>query len=65
VARALEKIRLQKDLQRSFAEIQAREEQLLRAHNELEQRVEERTAALAHANTALLEQIAERGGHCP
>jgi signal transduction histidine kinase len=60
VARALEKVRLQKDLQRSLAEIQAREEQLLRAHNELEQRVKERTAALAHANTALLEQMAER-----
>ena len=60
VARALEKVRLQKDLQRSVAEIQAREEQLLKAHNELEQRVEERTAALAQANAALLEQIAER-----
>ena len=60
VARALEKVRLQKDLQRSLAEIQAREEQLLKAHNELEQRVEERTAALAQANTALLEQMAER-----
>jgi signal transduction histidine kinase len=60
VARALEKVRLQKDLQRSFAEIQAREEQLLKAHNELEQRVEERTAALAQANAALLEQMAER-----
>jgi signal transduction histidine kinase/CheY-like chemotaxis protein len=60
VARALEKVRLQKDLQRSLAEIQAREEQLLKAHNELEQRVEERTAALAQANAALLEQMAER-----
>ena len=60
VARALEKVRLQKDLQRSLAEIQAREEQLLKAHNELEQRVEERTAALARANAALLEQMAER-----
>jgi len=60
VARALEKVRLQKDLQRSLAEIQEREEQLLKAHNELEQRVEERTAALAQANAALLEQIAER-----
>ena len=60
VARALEKVRLQKDLQRSLAEIQARDAQLLRAHNELEQRVEERTAALAQANTALLEQMAER-----
>jgi len=60
VARALEKVRLQKDLQRSFAEIQAREEQLLKAHNELEQRVEERTTALAQANAALLEQMAER-----
>ncbi len=39
VARALEKVRLQKDLQRSLAEIQEREEQLLKAHNELEQRV--------------------------
>ena len=60
VARALEKVRLQKDLQRSLAEVQAREEQLLKAHNELEQRVEERTAALAQANAALVEQIAER-----
>jgi signal transduction histidine kinase len=60
VARALEKIRLQKDLQRSFAEIQARDAQLLRAHNELEQRVEERTAALAQANAALRDQMAER-----
>jgi signal transduction histidine kinase len=60
VARALEKVQLQKDLQRSLAEIQAREEQLLKAHNELEQRVEERTAALAQANAALLEQMAER-----
>jgi signal transduction histidine kinase len=60
VARALEKVRLHKDLQRSFAEIQAHEEQLLKAHNELEQRVVERTAALAQANTALLEQMAER-----
>jgi signal transduction histidine kinase len=60
VARALEKVRLQKDLQRSLAEIQTREEQLLKAHNELEQRVEERTAALAQANAALLEQMAER-----
>ena len=60
VARALEKVRLQKDLQRSLVEIQAREEQLLQAHNELEQRVEERTAALAQANAALLEQMAER-----
>jgi signal transduction histidine kinase len=60
VARALEKVRLQKDLQRSLEEIRAREEQLLKAHNELEQRVEERTAALAQANVALLEQMAER-----
>src|SRR5215510_100115 len=60
VARALEKVRLQKDLQRSLAEIQTREAQLLKAHNELEQRVEERTAALAQANAALLEQMAER-----
>src|SRR5215471_2320267 len=60
VARALEKVRLQKDLQRSLVEIQAREKQLLQAHNELEQRVEERTAALAQANVALLEQMAER-----
>jgi signal transduction histidine kinase len=60
VARALEKVRLQKDLQRSLAELQAREGQLLKAHNELEQRVEERTAALAQANAALLEQMAER-----
>jgi signal transduction histidine kinase len=60
VARALEKVRLQKDLQRSLAEVQAREEQLLKAHNELEQRVEERTAALAQANAALVEQMAER-----
>src|SRR5262252_6482240 len=52
VARALEKARLQKDLQRSLVEIQAREEQLLQAHNALEQRVEERTAALAQANEA-------------
>jgi signal transduction histidine kinase len=60
VARALEKVRLQKDLQRSLKEIAAREEQLLKAHNELEQRVEERTVALAQANAALLAQIAER-----
>src|SRR5215831_6778708 len=60
VARALEKVRLQKDLQRSLTEIQAREEQFLKAYNELEQRVEERTAALAQANAALLEQMAER-----
>src|SRR5215510_9086350 len=60
VARALEKVRLQKDLQHSLEEIKAREAQLLKAHNELEQRVEERTAALAQANAALLEQMAER-----
>lgn len=60
VARALEKVRLQKDLQCSLEEIKAREQQLLKAHNELEQRVEERTAALAQANAALLEQMAER-----
>src|SRR5437773_8354157 len=60
VARALEKVRLQKDLQRSLEKIKAREEQLLKAHNELEQRVEERTAALAQANAALVEQMAER-----
>src|SRR5215475_7938098 len=60
VARALEKVRLQKDLQRSLAELRAHEEQLLKAHNELEQRVEERTAALAQANAALLEQMAVR-----
>jgi signal transduction histidine kinase len=60
VARALEKVRLQKDLQRSLEKIKAREEQLLKTHNELEQRVEERTAALAQANTALAEQMAER-----
>jgi signal transduction histidine kinase len=60
VARALEKVRLQKDLQRSLEEIKAREAQLLRAHNELEHRVEERTAALAQANAALVEQMAER-----
>jgi DNA-binding NtrC family response regulator len=34
LARALEKMRLQKDLQRSLAEVQAREAQLLKAHNE-------------------------------
>jgi signal transduction histidine kinase len=60
VARAMEKVRLQKDLQRSLDKIKAREEQLLKAHNELEQRVEERTAALAQANAALVEQMAER-----
>jgi signal transduction histidine kinase len=60
VARAMEKVRLQKDLQRSLEKIKAREEQLLKAHNELEQRVEERTAALAQANAALVEQMAER-----
>ena len=60
VARALEKVRLRQDLQRSLAEIQAREEQLRKAHNELEQQVEERTAALAQANAALVEQMAER-----
>ena len=60
VARALEKVRLQKDLQRSLEKIKAREAQLLKAHNELEQRVEERTAALAQANTALVEQMAAR-----
>jgi signal transduction histidine kinase len=60
VARAMEKVRLQKDLQRSLEQIKAREEQLLKAHNELEQRVEERTAALAQANAALVEQMAER-----
>src|SRR5215813_1676166 len=32
VARAMEKVRLQKDLQRSLTEIQAREEQLLKAY---------------------------------
>jgi signal transduction histidine kinase len=60
VARALEKVRLQKDLQRSLEDIKAHEAQLLRAHNELEHRVEERTAALAQANAALVEQMAER-----
>lgn len=60
VARALEKARLHKDLQRSFAEIKAREEQLLKVHNELERRVEERTAALAQANAELQEQMVER-----
>ena len=60
VARALEKVRLQKDLQRSLEKIKAHEAQLLKAHNELEQRVEERTAALARANDALVEQMAER-----
>src|SRR5215831_710862 len=60
VARALEKVRLQKDLQRSLEKIKARESQLLKARNELEQRVEERTAALAQTNAALVEQMAER-----
>src|SRR5262249_2876972 len=60
VARAVEKARLRQDLQHSVAEIKAREEQLLQVHNELERRVEERTAALAQANAELLEQIAAR-----
>lgn len=36
------------------------EEALRRAHDELEQRVRERTAELSNANASLLEQIAER-----
>jgi light-regulated signal transduction histidine kinase (bacteriophytochrome) len=56
VARALEKAHLHKDLQRSLTQLKAREEQLLKAHDELARRVEAYTAA----NTMLERAIAER-----
>jgi signal transduction histidine kinase len=60
VARALEKARMHKALQRSLVELKMHEEQLLKAHDELERRVEERTTALALANADLQKQIAAR-----
>jgi PAS domain S-box-containing protein len=43
-----------------ITEIQLADQALKRAHEELEQRVEERTAQLAQANTVLQEEVAQR-----
>ncbi len=45
---------------RTRAACQVAEEALRRAHDELERRVEERTAALSRANTLLTREIADR-----
>jgi two-component sensor histidine kinase len=50
---AIEKARLYRDLQKTLLDLQV-------AHNELEQRVQERTAALAHTNLELQSEITER-----
>jgi PAS domain S-box-containing protein len=47
-------------LRRSLRRQQQSEEELRRAHGELERRVQERTAELAEANTILKEEIGER-----
>jgi signal transduction histidine kinase/CheY-like chemotaxis protein len=49
-----------KELEHQIAERKRAELKLRRAHDELEQRVEERTAGLAAANEALQKEIAER-----
>ncbi len=57
---AIEKARLHKEAQQELAERRRAEGELRRAHDELEMRVQERTAELARANEVLQAEIAER-----
>jgi len=57
---ALDNARLYTSAQRELAERKQVEDALRKAHDELELRVEQRTAELSKANTILREQIAER-----
>jgi len=57
---AIEKARLHKEAQQELAERTRAEGELRRAHDELEMRVQERTAELARANEVLQAEIAER-----
>ncbi len=60
MAAAWRKARLMQDLEKSLAERKRAQEALRRAHDELEIRVQERTAELAQANEALRAEITER-----
>ena len=59
-AQALENARLFKGMQAALEERKRAEEELRRAHDELEARVQRRTAALAEANEVLEAEVHER-----